>query len=637
MKGIKSGLRQKIFIGFFTLIAVFIFNAALSVYTLRESENIIKKNTEILDPSLEGIKEFEKLVLRSKMYTTNWVYLRVNEQEDKQSLKQLHNVEYPTLKEKIKNLTLYWEDRKQVQRMDSIFNKFEKLLLVEKDIMQTLVSFDDYQDPIKTFEAGDKVETSLIPATSVVLKELSVLADAKRKEVAVSKENLLNSFDTLRWIIIGLGIVLSIVGIVRATLTANSITKPLKYIQSVVVRMSLGELPEDGGRKFNNDEIGEMATAVEKLMEGLRQTSTFAENIGSGNLNASFTPLSENDVLGNALLDMRANLQKVAEDDKKRNWATEGVAKFSEILRKNNDSIQKLSDEIIANLVKYLHANQGGLYIVNDDDKDDMYLHLAGCYAWDKKRYLDQHIGYGEGLTGQAWQEKDTLFITEVPQNYVSISSGLGDANPTSIIIVPLKINEQIYGIVELASFDVFQDFEISFVEKIGESIASTLSTAKVNQRTNQLLEDSQMMTEQMKAQEEEMRQNMEELQATQEEMERAQKTMAQKEKLFNATMVIMELDEDFNILQTNSLTESILGYNSYDLAGMSFNRLLQDKAVMEEALHSFERGVEWHGYLELKHSKGKIVKMNAVGGAMSDDVEMLGQKYMLILSPLEI
>ncbi|SFC87813.1 GAF domain-containing protein [Flexibacter flexilis DSM 6793] len=631
----KSGIRYKIFIGFFTLIAIFVFNAALSVYTLRESENIIKRNSEIIDPSLEGIKEFEKLVIRSKMYTTNWVYLRENE-EDKQSLKQLHNVEYPTLKEKIKALMPYWEDRRQTVRMDSIFQKFEKLLILEKEIMQTLVSFDDYEDPIKKFTATGTIETQLIPASSVVLKELSVLSDAKRKEVAASKEKLLDSFDVLRWIIIGLGIALSVIGVVRATLTANSITRPLKYIQGIILRLGVGELPEESNRTFNNDEIGEMAKAVEQLVAGLRATSNFAENIGNGNLKASFTPLSDADVLGNSLLEMRSNLQKVAEDDKKRNWATEGVAKFSEILRQNNDNINKLSDEIVANLVKYLGANQGGLYIVNEDDtNDEPYLYLAGCYAWDKKKYIDQKIAYGEGLTGQSWQEKDTLFITDVPQDYISITSGLGDANPTSIIIVPLKINEQVYGVVEMASFNVFQDFEIEFVEKIGESIASTLSTAKVNERTTRLLEESQMMTEQMKAQEEEMRQNMEELQATQEEMERAQLSISRKEKLFDSTMVVLELDNSFSITSANEMADIMLGYRSRDLTGSALKELISDETSLSQLKSSLMLGQVWQGTTAIRSSKGGIVKVKLVAGSTTDEFES-EHSYLVIMLRLD-
>ena len=124
-------------------------------------------------------------------------------------------------------------------------------------------------------------------------------------------------------------------------------------------------------------------------------------------------------------------------------------------------------------------------------------------------------------MVGQAWEENDTLLITEVPANFVRITSGLGDANPNCFLIVPLTVNDVTYGVVEIASFKKFETHQIEFVKKLAESIAATLSTTKINERTKYLLEQSQMQTEQMRAQEEEMRQNMEEMQATAEELER--------------------------------------------------------------------------------------------------------------------
>src|SRR6185295_8597758 len=151
---------------------------------------------------------------------------------------------------------------------------------------------------------------------------------------------------------------------------------------------------------FGNDEIGEMAVATENLVSGLKATTGFAENIGNGKYDSQFQPLSEHDVLGNALLNMRQNLSRVAEEDKKRNWATGGLAKFGEILRTNNNDVQKLSDEIISNLVKYLKANQGALYIIDDREGEEPTLSMTACYAWDKKKHLNQKIHRGEGLAG---------------------------------------------------------------------------------------------------------------------------------------------------------------------------------------------------------------------------------------------
>ena len=127
----------------------------------------------------------------------------------------------------------------------------------------------------------------------------------------------------------------------------------------------------------------------------------------------------------------------------------------------------------------------------------------------------------GEGLAGQAWIEKDLLFITDIPDSYIEIASGLGKANPRNIIIAPLIFNSEVYGVIELASFNLFEQYQVDFIKRLSDSIASTISASRVNQRTKQLLQESQEKGQELQSREEEMRQNMEELQATQEEMRR--------------------------------------------------------------------------------------------------------------------
>ena len=113
------------------------------------------------------------------------------------------------------------------------------------------------------------------------------------------------------------------------------------------------------------------------------------------------------------------------------------------------------------------------------------------------------------------------MLFRSIPQSYIRITSGLGDRTPSALFIVPLLINDNIHGVIEIAGFRDFEPHVKDFVEKLAESIAATIGTVKVNIRTNQLLEISKIQAEEMANQEEELRQNMEEMLATQEEMRR--------------------------------------------------------------------------------------------------------------------
>ncbi|MCX2742805.1 GAF domain-containing protein [Mangrovivirga sp. M17] len=221
-------------------------------------------------------------------------------------------------------------------------------------------------------------------------------------------------------------------------------------------------------------------------------------------------------------------LERSQEEEKKRNWATQGLAEIGALLRKSDD-LQELCDEIISFTVNYLKANQGALFLVNSED-NDVKLELKATYAYSRKKFEEKTIRPGQGLVGQVYLEKSSLLLKEIPGNYVRITSGLGDATPGSLIIVPMIVNEEVHGIFEIASFKEFEEYQISFLEGIGENIATSLNSIQVNDKTKRLLEESQEYTEQLQASEEEMRQNLEEMQAIQENQTRLQNEVAEKQ-----------------------------------------------------------------------------------------------------------
>lgn len=299
----------------------------------------------------------------------------------------------------------------------------------------------------------------------------------------------------------------------------GKILHSIGLVRHRVNELSEGNLPET--TSSTEDELNIILKEIEELTDNLRDVKNFALEVGNGQFDNDISVFNNQGDIGRSLAEMRDSLKRVDEEDKRRNWVNEGMAKFGDILRRNSDNIGVLCDQVIINLVKYLEANQGAIFLINEDRHGDPYMGLQSAYAYERKKFLNKEIKHGEGLIGTVWDEGESIYMVDIPQGYINIGSGLGHARPDCLLIVPLKVNEEVFGALEIASFGNLSDYQINFVESIAESIASSVSNVRTNERTRSLLEESQQMTEEMKSQEEEMRQNMEELQATQEEMQR--------------------------------------------------------------------------------------------------------------------
>lgn len=349
-------------------------------------------------------------------------------------------------------------------------------------------------------------------------------------------------------------------------LVAGKITGPVEKVTGLMQDLSHGKIDKTMHLKISSgDELEEMGEAFNKAIDGLINKTEFASAIGRNKLEVELNMASEDDMLGKSLLEMRDNLRKAMEEeetrkeeDRKRTWANEGFAQFGDILRQNNDNLKILSANIIKKMVQYIGANQGGLFVINDNDKKEVVFDLFAAFAFNRKKFIEKQIRLGEGLVGTCAIEKATIFLTNIPEDYIEITSGLGDATPSCLLIVPVKLENEVYGVLEIASFNKFQKYEIEFVEKVAESIASSISSVRVNERTKYLLEQSQQQSEEMAAQEEEMRQNFEELQATQEESARKSNEMESLLGALNSASYMVEYDLTGKII---SINESFLRF----------------------------------------------------------------------------
>ncbi len=358
-------------------------------------------------------------------------------------------------------------------------------------------------------------------------------------------------------------------------MTEKFLATPLEKIRQFAGELSRGLFP--GKLQLSeNDETAEISNDFNTFTESLSHKSEFAHNLGEDKISDELHLLSEDDMLGKSLISLKEKLRIAKDEDKKRaietekrRWINEGLANFGDILRQNNDNLEQLSLNLITHLVKYLNATQGGLFLLNDENKENVFLELKSAIAYNRRKFLDKKIELGEGLVGTCAIEKKTILLTEIPEEYLEITSGLGDANPTCLLIVPLNLEEETLGVIELASFNEFKDYEVEFVEKISESIASTLTAVKVNERTSELLAQSQKQAAEMSEQEEEMRQNMEELQATQEEASRRETEITSILNAIDATSLVVEYDMNGYITKINDKFLEILEIPKNDIIGV--------------------------------------------------------------------
>ncbi|TAF64427.1 MAG: PAS domain S-box protein [Cytophagales bacterium] len=335
------------------------------------------------------------------------------------------------------------------------------------------------------------------------------------------------------------------------------------------------------------DEFKNTAEEINQIQENLHSVKSYAEAVGMGNFDNSLLKFNPESDLGKALTTMGQRLKAIYDEDKQQNWTTQGLAKFAEVLRNSSDTVEHLCRELIINLVKHLNIVQGGIFLLNNENAEDIHFELKASYAYGKEKFMTRKVPALEGLIGRVYQEKEIVYFTEVPKNYMFISSGLGNAEPNFLLILPLEYENQILGVVELASLQEFKDFEVSFLKRLSESTASTLSAVMANQKNRQFLADAQQMAQTLRAQEIELRQNALEMLEKQEAMKHELETIGKEQQKLKTILdftneAIIITDSKGLINFYNAEAERLFGYNQKEVIGKSVNMLMTYQASRE-------------------------------------------------------
>lgn len=574
------------------LMTIFVFFSIIIVVsglylfrTMEQFKTNIDENKQKYLPSIALLND-----LNSQIKTTNeliliWIYVEINRNtRSKNLLDNLVGYKIPNTLSQINEYEKTWDKEQKIQFAE-IKQNLNLLMSEQAEIMQKLENESDYSMEANLSAIKNKFGTNQ-PLTELgleVSKKIEILRENFKNEHNANQSELLSMYKNTRTSLYLGAFILVVIAIFMGVLSTQKIIRPIKQIKQVLISLSKGILV-DSKIKPQDDEIGDILQAINKLTKGLRETANFSQEIGKGNFTLEFVPLSEKDILGNSLITTKNNLQEAEKERKKnqqkeqqRNWRATGVAKFSDFLRNNSNNLDKFAYILISELVQYLEIQQGGFFLLENENTENSYLELKASYAYEVVATESKKIKPGETLVGQCFLEKESIYITEVPANYLQISSGLGSESPASILLVPMKIEQTVYGIVELASFGLFEKYKIDFVEKICESIASAISVIKNNEHTEKLLEESQILANQLSAQEEEMRQMLEEMQTTQEEMgmqlieekEREEKETAKY--LSEIKQLKLKLEENIEQINTQNLEFNNLMHSINNSIGMAF------------------------------------------------------------------
>lgn len=292
--------------------------------------------------------------------------------------------------------------------------------------------------------------------------------------------------------------------------------RPLSRVSALVAQLTRGNLPPFRETKAA-DEIGELERSLGLHVSNLKDIAAFSRSIATGDFTGSYEKLSTEDELGDALNLLKASLMDSIRDSEERRreeenqtWTAQGLARFSSLFRETEDNLKDLSTLLMKELVNYTEADVGALFITRDEEDDKgLSLEISGSYAFDREKEIHRSFRFGEGLVGRAALEKELIYVSDLPPDYMKIRSGLGEDEPSSILLVPVLLDQQVMGVMELASLGELPSHQIEFIRQLADALATTLAKVKANLQNRSLFEQTKKQAEALSSQEKVFKENM--------------------------------------------------------------------------------------------------------------------------------
>jgi HAMP domain-containing protein/CheY-like chemotaxis protein/signal transduction histidine kinase len=264
-----------------------------------------------------------------------------------------------------------------------------------------------------------------------------------------------------------------------------------------------GQARVPGAAGIWRDLTGNVNQLAANLTTQVRAIAEVATAVTKGDLTRSIAVEAQGEVaeLKDNINEMIRNLRDTTRKNMEQDWLKTNLAKFSRMLQGQRD-LAAVSQLILSDLAPLVTAHHGVFYVV-DSGGEEATLKLLASYAYKDRKHVSSEFRLGEGLVGQCALEGRMLLINQIPTDYIQISSGLGEAPPRNIVVLPVLFEGEVRAVLELATFDQFDEIRLTFLEQLAESIGIVLNTIAANMRTEELLKQSQALTEGLQSQQE--------------------------------------------------------------------------------------------------------------------------------------
>ena len=385
------------------------------------------------------------------------------------------------------------------------------------------------------FEISSKIGMTVRDAA---INDLEKLVIKNETSMLKDKEQNDKNYNASLALIIALILASIILSILISFWIIQSITKRIGHIAKEAEKIASREFGNYILEDKTNDELKPIFDSLVSINESFREVTEKTNLIASGDYSIEMKALSDEDLLGNAISTMTNSLRETTKSNEKHSWLTNGQNQLNTKLI-GVQNVEVLTDHIIRFLCSYLNANIGTVYLYNDKSKT---LELSGQYAYASPKTIKRTFALKEGLIGQAASDKKQISITGITGEQMHILSSVLDVKPKHLLITPFLLDENLLGVIEIGRLTEFNETEFEFINDSMNIIAISVNSATDRKQILDLLEETQVQSEELLTQQEELKQMNEELE------EQTQNLKQQQEEL---QMSNEELEE-----QTQSLEE---------------------------------------------------------------------------------